>query len=212
MGINDLRGWFNCFKFIIHTYPCIRDYHTERIWVVGVISSVLAVFMILYSLEMRGAINFFYTRSDRPEIRNRNISSIWLVMISFALLMAVLFDIFGEKASAILFISVPYSPYIRIVIWTAFFTVFSRVPQVLYQVKESPIPFVVLLVTNALLNIGFSVYFIVVMRLGALGYLLSAFISSLLMSIPYLIITLRMIRPSFSWASWTNPCLFNTCS
>ena len=165
----------------------------------AITSSVLAVFMILYSLEMRGAINFFYTRSDRPEIRNRNISSIWLAMISFALLMAVLFDTFGEKASAILFISVPYSPYIRIVIWTAFFTVFSQVPQVLYQVKESPIPYVILLVANALLNIGLSVYFIVVMRLGALGYLLGAFISSFVMSVPYLIITLRMIRPSFGW-------------
>ena len=150
-------------------------------------------------MEMRGAINYFYSHFDQPENRSRNIGTLWLAMISFAFVMALLFDTFGKHAFSAVFKSIPYLPYFRIVVWTAFFMVMAQVPQVIFQVKETPIPFVILLLFNALLNIVISVYLIVVMKLGALGFLLGAFLSSLLMSIPYLFITIRLIRPTFSW-------------
>ena len=166
---------------------------------VALAGSLTAVLSILFALELRGAINYFYYQPGSPEERLSRNGTIWLAMVGLALILALVADRLGQPLFALVFQSVPFDPYVRLVIWTTFFAVLGQFPQLIFQVREKPLPYVALLVSNAVLTIGLVIYFVVYRGLGAYGYLLGLFFAGALMSLPYLLVALRNLRLTMQW-------------
>lgn len=157
-------------------------------------TTLTALLSIIFPLGLQNAIApFFFTQSSDEE-RRRLCGTIWLTMVLAALVLTILLDQFGERMFAGVFPKLPFSPYVRISIWTAFFSVFALFPLNLAQVRERAGTYVLLTGTNILATVLFVVVFVVILHRGAFGYLFGALLANALLSIPFIVLALRDIR------------------
>jgi O-antigen/teichoic acid export membrane protein len=117
-------------------------------------------------------------------------------MVLSATVMAIAFDRLGPAVAAALLPDIPFHPYLRLAVWTAFLGVLGLTPMVLLQARERALAFVLLTLGAALTTTAIIVWF-VVRGGGALGYLQGALIGAALAAIPYIALTLGQIRPVF---------------
>jgi O-antigen/teichoic acid export membrane protein len=110
--------------------------------------------------------------------------------------MAILLDRAGPSLTAAVLPEVPFHPYLRLAVWTAFLGVLGLTPLVLLQAQERPLAFVLLTLWTALTTTAVTVW-LVVKGGGAEGYLQGALIGAALATAPYLALTIGQIRPVF---------------
>lgn len=167
--------------------------------VVTLAATVTSVLGIIYPLGLHGAVTRFYFTTDDAHERRRLMGTFWLAMIGVSLVLAVLLDHTAGPALARLFPDVPFSPFLRIGIWTAFFNVFSLVPLAVMQAEERPAPYVAASVVSALLGAAGTLIGVVFLRLGATGYLLGVLAGSAAAAIMFVALTLRSIAFRPAW-------------
>ena len=151
---------------------------------------------MLYPLGLRGAISRTYYESGTVEERKERMGTLWIAMVLSATLMALVFDRVGPALAAALLPDVPFQPYLRLAVWTAFLGVLGLAPLVLLQARERALAFVLLTLGAALTTTAIIVW-LVVRGGGARGYLQGALIGAALAAVPYIALTLREIRPVF---------------
>jgi O-antigen/teichoic acid export membrane protein len=117
-------------------------------------------------------------------------------MILSAAAMTVVLDRGGPSLAAALLPEVPFHPYLRLAVWTAFLGVLGLTPLVLLQAQERPLAYVLLTLWTALTTMGVTLW-LVVSGGGAEGYLRGALIGAALAAVPYIALTIREIRPVF---------------
>ena len=115
-------------------------------------------------------------------------------MILAAAAMALVLDRLGPSLTAMLLPDVPFDPYLRLAVWTAFLGVFGLTPLVLLQVRERPAAYVTLSLTTALTTTALIVA-LVARSHRAEGYLWGAFGGAALAVIPYVALTAANVRP-----------------
>lgn len=167
--------------------------------IIGVATTLTVILNILFPLGLNGALARFYFSASTDVDRRANSGTIWLGIILLAGILATALDLFGAQLFASLFREVPFDPYIRLSIWTAFFSVFGLVPLNLLQLRERPGLYVMLNAAGTLLTIGLIVWLVVGQRLGAFGYLLGVFIGAAVLAVPYLVLTLRTVLARLRW-------------
>jgi O-antigen/teichoic acid export membrane protein len=175
--------------------------HLERAeyGVVAVAASVTAVLAVLGPLSLHGALARLYFDGRSETDRKRVAGALWLTSLVAAGLLALLFDHFGGKLAIVLLPDVPFRPYIRLAIWTAFFTTFSLVPLNLLQVEERSGLYVKITLAGTLVTTLCIVWLVVVKEMGAYGYVLGTFLGAALMAFPYGILAARTFRIRFHW-------------
>jgi O-antigen/teichoic acid export membrane protein len=193
--------------FLIPLYT--RHLSTADFGIMALTSSVSAFMVVIFALELRGAISYFYYNAKGDEERLENNGTIWIAMVSISLVMAVLFDFLGRPIFNLLFHSVPFDPYFRMSIWITFFTVLGQFPQNIFQVRERPIPYVVILFIGTLLNIGLVIYFVVFRNMGVFGYLMGLLIAGGAMAIPNIFVALKNLRLSIRWSVLTQALFYS---
>jgi O-antigen/teichoic acid export membrane protein len=151
---------------------------------------------MLYPLGLRGAISRTYYEGGTVEERKERVGTLWIAMVLSATVMAIAFDRLGPAVAAALLPDIPFHPYLRLAVWTAFLGVLGLTPMVLLQARERALAFVLLTLGAALTTTAIIVWF-VVRGGGALGYLQGALIGAALAAIPYIALTLGQIRPVF---------------
>jgi O-antigen/teichoic acid export membrane protein len=110
--------------------------------------------------------------------------------------MAILLDRAGPSLTAAVLPEVPFHPYLRLAVWTAFLGVLGLTPLVHLQAQERPLAFVLLTLWTAITTTAVTVW-LVVKGGGAEGYLQGALIGAALATAPYLALTIGQIRPVF---------------
>lgn len=164
--------------------------------VTGIVGSILG---ILLPLSLHSALSpiFFFT-SDVKQ-RRGDLGTVWLTIVLFAGGTTLLIDQTGGYWFPLFFKNIPFIPYIRLVLWVAFFGTFSLVPLNLVQMQERPKIYVLFTVSSTLLQIVFIVYFVVFQKMGAKGNLIGTLLGSLVMAIPYVLLAFRNLRPILQW-------------
>lgn len=167
--------------------------------VVAVAASVTAVLSVLGPLSLHGALArlYFDARSDID--RRRVAGALWVATVVAAGLLALLLDSFGEHWAGVLLPDVPFRPYIRLAIWTAFFTTFGLIPLNLLQVKERSGLYVKVTLAGTLITTLCIIWLVVVRGMGAYGYVLATFIGAALLAIPYAVLAARTTKIGFHW-------------
>lgn len=161
--------------------------------VVAVGTTVAAVLSVLLPLGLHGSLARVYFDADSEIERRRRSGTVWVVMVLWAATLTLLLDQIGGQLFPLLFADVPFQPYIRLALWTAFFNVFSLVPLGLLQIREQAGAYVLATATGTLLNVACVAGAVVALRAGAYGYLTGALVASAIMAVPYSVLTLRQI-------------------
>ena len=162
--------------------------------IVALTVTCTVVLGLLYPLGLRAAVSRTYYESGTAEDRKKRVGTLWIAMILSAGVMALVLDRIGPSLAAALLPDVPFDPYLRLAVWTAFLGVLGLTPLVILQAQERPHAFVLLTLWTALTTTAVTVW-LVVRGGGAQGYLQGALIGAGLAAIPYLALTIGQIRP-----------------
>ena len=165
--------------------------------VTGIVNQILTV---VYPLGLQNAVMRFYFSASNEDERLRNSGTMWLAMLSFSLILTLLLDTFGKNLFPVFFKSVPFNPFIRMAIWTAFFNATTLLPLVFFRVQERPGAYVITVILTQLQTYMIIVSFVVFQRQGAFSYLQGHFLSMAILTIPYAYLTMRNIRVSLDWS------------
>jgi O-antigen/teichoic acid export membrane protein len=166
----------------------------------GIVALTLACTVALgmvYPLGLRGAVSRTYYDEGSVEERRGRLGTLWIAMTLSAVAMALVLDRIGPAVAAAVLPEVPFHPYLRLAVWTAFFAVLSQAPLVILQAQERASVYVTLTVGTALMTAAITVL-LVVKGGGAEGYLRGTLIAGALAAVPYCVLTLSQIRMTFS--------------
>lgn len=164
--------------------------------IVALTVTCTVVLGLLYPLGLRGALSRTYYAGGSVEERKERVGTLWIAMILFAAVMALVLDRIGPSLTAALLPEVPFHPYLRLAVWTAFLGVLGLTPLVLLQAQERALTYVLLTMWTALTTTALTLW-LVVRGGGAEGYLQGALIGAALAAVPYLALTIGQIRPVF---------------
>lgn len=149
---------------------------------------------LIYPLGLRGAISRTWYEEGAEKERRERVGTLWIAMVLAAAAMALALDRAGPALAGALLPEVPFRPYLRLAVWTAFLSVFAITPLVLLQAQERPRIYVVFTVATALLTTALTVW-LVVRGGGAEGYLRGALLGAAVAAGPFVVLTLRQVRP-----------------
>ena len=106
--------------------------------IVALAVTCTVVLGLVYPLGLRGAVSrTWYDDATLGERRER-VGTLWIAMLLAAAAMALALDRTGPGLAAALLPDVPFHPYLRLAVWTAFLGVLGIVPLVLLQAQERP--------------------------------------------------------------------------
>lgn len=162
--------------------------------IVALTVTCTVVLSLLYPLGLRGAVSRTYYAGGTVEERKERVGTLWIAMVLFAGAMALMLDRLGPALAATLLPDVPFHPYLRLAVWTAFLGVLGIIPLVLLQAQERPVAYVLVTLWTALTTTAVTIW-LVMRGDGAVGYLRGALIGAALAAVPYLLLTIRQIRP-----------------
>jgi O-antigen/teichoic acid export membrane protein len=167
--------------------------------IVAVAGSVTAVLAVLGPLSLHGALARLYFDAQSGADRKRVAGALWVATVFAAGVLTLLLDRLGEQWAAALLPNVPFHPYIRLAIWTAFLTTFGLIPLSQLQIEERPGLYVKVTIAGTLITTLCIIWLVVVRGMGAYGYVLGTFIGSALLAIPYAVLAARMSTLGLHW-------------
>jgi O-antigen/teichoic acid export membrane protein len=181
--------------------PLYTHYLTPEDYGVVALATTLTAFLtLMYPLSLYSAVSRFHFLSSSEDERRRNNGTIWIAILALGLVVSVCLDQGGARLFHWLYANLPFRPFVRMSIWTAFFTLFNMVPMSLLQAKEQPGAYVgwsivSLLVTNTLI-----IVLVAVRHQGAFGYLAATLIANAVLAVPMTVLTLRDAALAFDVA------------
>jgi O-antigen/teichoic acid export membrane protein len=167
--------------------------------IVAVTATVASVLGVIYPLGLQGAVaRFYFATQDEAERRATN-GTLWIASIAIAGAITLLLDRFGAFLFRASIPAVPFDPYIRLAIWTAFLTILGLVPLNVLQVQERPRAYVALSFGASLLTTSGIVMLVVWRNEGAYGYLRGGLFGGVAAALPYLVMAFRTVTPVVRW-------------
>lgn len=165
--------------------------------ILGVTDVIIAVVGIILTLQLSGAIEINYFRFD--VIRRRQlISTIWwfVPLVATGTTLALL--LWSRRWFAVLFVDVPFSPYIQLALAIGYLTVFSTIPLTLFRLREQPVRYGIVNLAGFVLNVSFTIWFVVGEGMGASGVLWGWLIANIIQAVAYAILTFKDVSWTFS--------------
>jgi len=160
--------------------PVLTRYLTPSDYGIVAIFQVLLPMMVVFvGLNMYGAVavNFFKIEKQKIKIYIGNV--IFILLASFVLTFAIIYIFKNPLANLIKF---PDNWLVLLPAIALFQSVFT-VAITIWQVEQKPLPYGILQILNTILNVGLSLFFIVVLNLGWEGMLLGTAITSVVFGI-----------------------------
>lgn len=181
------------FMIPIYTkYMSVQEY--------GIVNSVLSVGSIVsmfYTLGLDGALMRFYYEYEE-EKREIFISTLWIFLFIYTIGITLILLALGSNFSSIIFKSIPFKPFVRLMILNCFFYTFTALPLIIFRAREEAMKFGFFSVVSSVINVLFIVYFVIFLKQGAEGNLKAYTITNLIFSIIYLIMIKKGIKLRFS--------------
>jgi O-antigen/teichoic acid export membrane protein len=146
-------------------------------------------------MGLNGAVTRFYFDYDDSDERKKYLGSITIFLLPFTLIIVFLFDIFGAIIFEKITPDIPFHPFLRLAIWTVFFTITTSILLAIYRAEEKSKKYMIFSIANYIITLGFIIYLVVIMRQEALGYIKGIFFSSILIFIVCLILLFKKISP-----------------
>ena len=165
--------------------------------IVGSMDAIKIFFTILFSLCIeRGIVRLYWDNiTDNDKKNFLGVVFISLIIIASTNLIIVLLL---KNYFQLIYKNIPFFPYFFITILNSFLLTFEHLPKLYYRLKEKAYSFVLLSIIYFLLSTILIIWFIVINRQGALGYLKGQLYASIAMSILYIYISFKISNISFN--------------
>lgn len=164
----------------------------------GIISLAAVLYSVLSILSffgMRSAIGrYYYEYCNNPREFKEYISTLWIAIVFFGLILAIILTFTGGYLFPIIIPDVLFYPYILLVIWTVFLSIPLNLLLSLLQMKEDSFKYSILCVAQFITNTVTIILFVVNFREGALGSLKGQFIGTFV----FFIVSLICLRKDLS--------------
>ena len=157
----------------------------------GVATSICVA---VFSLGCHAAVTRLYWEWKKENDAEAAVATLWVTVIVFAAALTIVLQWWGAPLFGWLLSSVPFQPYIRIVLWTAFLTTVNQVPLALLRAREEAGVFVRWSYATAASALLLSIYFVAIRRQGALGVLHANLGSTLLSTSIAVFLMIRRLR------------------
>lgn len=171
---------------------------TSDYGITGVLNSLASFLAIFFSLQLFTAVSINYYKLDESE-RRQLINTVTILTLFTSGVLASLLIIFSRELFELVLNDIPFSPYVIIAIGAAAFSGPIEILKAKLNIQEKSIKYVALVLLQFILQIGFTLYFLMAMRLGALGVLLALLVSKAIMGILSVFILLTKTKQMISF-------------
>lgn len=181
----------------------------ENYGIVAIAASISAFLVIIFDLSLRAALakQYYDYKDNRVEL-NKFVSSIFIFVLFFGFFLALfLSSQIGQIIFNLLLPDISFNKYIILVIWQAFFIAIIHLYQNLLRAEQKPKKYVIIQLTQFLLNTSFVIYFIVFLNQGAEGQIKGFLIANFLTAIATIYAFIKRFGIYFS-SSYLKKALF----
>lgn len=173
---------------------------TSDYGIVALATTLNNVLTIVCLQSVEGAFGRFYYDITDEERRREFFGANWLFVLVYSLLICSIVEIVGSFTGTLGFQSIPYDPYLRLVVWTVFLNTNAlSLPRALFLVREQAWSYAGVNLSVFGISTLLIVYFVVIRGEGALGNLRGAFFGAMIVAVAVLPVTLRNIRLVLCW-------------
>jgi len=152
--------------------------------ITGTLLAYSGVLTTLLGFGLSGAVvrHYYDYSTDRMRL-NRYIISVLLFQIAVPGLVVAALNIWGPALwTRFTANTIPFYPYVQVMLWATYVDLLSQIPVALYQAQQHATQFVSVQYGRFLLGVATSVLFVIALRLGAYGVLLSQLVAGALVS------------------------------
>ena len=167
--------------------------------ILGVTGPIFSLLFTLIGLGLPAALLRFYFdyKDDEDKLRVYT-STVSSFMILSALVISLIMIAIGPLLFGKLIPDTPFHPYLFLTVWNAGISIISLIPLTLFRARQRAQRYITFTVVDFVLNTVLIIYFVTVLREGALGSLRAQVISALVMAVPSLWIIIRASSRHFS--------------
>lgn len=180
-GASDMMNRILAFILIpVYTrYFSPQDYGALQLFIIIANIGVVIVQLGLSSAIFKSIL--YHEDSNQREIINTSFYSVFI----FSCIVLVPCWFFSGQLSVAVFNTATYTPYFRVLFATLFFRSFSLIPLAKLRIENKSVTFSILICTQFLLQLIMNIVFVVILRKGIFGILLSECIVACIFSIVY---------------------------
>lgn len=168
----------------------------------GIINSMQVlqtILFVFFTLAIPRSLPRLYWDFKDEKLRRDFIGTLVISLFVVSISTLFLFIIFKNILN-LTFKSIPFYPYYWITLIIVYITIFSHIPQFYLQIKEEAGKYIALTISEFLLIVGFTVYFIVFLKEGAIGVLKGQLLGRMVILPLFLYITYKMINFKFNFS------------
>jgi len=173
----------------------VRFMSPEEYGVVGFSSSLLPALAVLFGLGTHSAASRLYYSTPDDGRRERLVGTVLAFVLVVPALLGLVVEVLGSAGALPLFRSVPYSPYLRIIVWASVLIVIANTGLNMLVIREEHRRAAYFNSATVFLTAGFTVLLVVVLRKGAVGQLLAILLTNLVLAIYSVSFLWKMSRP-----------------
>src|SRR6185312_4219887 len=170
-----------------------RFLQPEDFGITGTLGAYSQILSTLFLVGLHGAVSkhYFDHKNDPEELRSY-LCSVFLFQLVLSGVVVGLLDVYGGGAWArFTSASIPFRPYVRLMLWTTFVATVTTIPQTIYQSQERAGALVGFQLFQGLAAVGIGVLFVAVLRQHALGVLRSQLISNGILAVVFIALFVR---------------------
>lgn len=163
--------------------------------IVSIAASITSFLSAFYVLGLTNAYGRFYFdfKHDTRELK-RHISTIVLFLTAYGLLLSLLITFSGRGIERFT-PGVPFSPYIILAVWSSYLALLFQLRLQLYQIEQKAKQYATLLVVNIIVQSLLTIFFVVLLKKGALGYITAGLVSNFVFSLVSFWLLRSYLRP-----------------
>jgi O-antigen/teichoic acid export membrane protein len=167
---------------------------------VAVANTLTTALGIVLGVALYACIPRLYYEQATEASRRRLLGTLLLFSTAFPLCVCAFLEVLGVVGLLDLFASVPFRPYLELVVWTAALSNLLNLPATVYMTREEPRKVALLNIASGLTQVGITILLVGVLRQGALGVLRAGLCSAALMGAISVGLMLQMSQICLSWA------------
>jgi O-antigen/teichoic acid export membrane protein len=162
--------------------------------IIGSLAPISALLMYFYNLGMSGAVMRFDAAIPNNETRRIAHGTAWVFILIMACTTSVLVALIGAFTWDLVFPSIPFLPFALLMLGTAAFDATNVVPLALLRIRGRAVTFSVLQFLKFLTLTSLIILFVVFLKWGVEGQFTAVFLTSLIFSVAYIVITIRFVK------------------
>ena len=165
--------------------------------ILSIATVITTISMIVLPLGLNGSASKFYFSLQGDE-RKCFYGTLWIFLIIVPGLFLLLIEWTGGYPFNRFLPQVPFSPFIRIALWTAYLSVaFTTLVQEILRSSERVVPLVGLKIGQFVLAAGFTIWFVAGLKQGTEGALLARLIATLVVGTISAAVLVKFVHFSF---------------